>query len=124
MENIVAVIVLVLLVGGAAAYIVRAKKNGAKCIGCPAGGGCSGSHKPKKKKLSAPVIGKKTIQISGMHCAHCVMSVTESLNRIEGVQAQVDLSKGNAVISYDREVGEDLLIQAVEKVGFQVVSIR
>ena len=77
-----------------------------------------------EKKLEAPVIGRKTIQISGMHCAHCVDSVTESLNQIEGVRARVNLSKGCAEVFYDREIQEDVLRRAVEKAGFSVVSIH
>lgn len=34
---------IVLVVGGATAYIIKAKKSGKKCIGCPDGGSC-GSH--------------------------------------------------------------------------------
>ncbi|MBQ9773676.1 MAG: FeoB-associated Cys-rich membrane protein [Clostridia bacterium] len=33
--------VIVLIVGGAAAYVIKAKKSGKKCIGCPDGGACS-----------------------------------------------------------------------------------
>lgn len=33
--------VLVLIIGGAVVYIVKAKKRGVKCIGCPAAGKCS-----------------------------------------------------------------------------------
>ena len=110
MENIIAVLVLAVLIGGAAAYLVRAKRSGVKCVGCPAGGNCSSRHKKKKKKLTGAVIAKKTIIISGMHCAHCVQSVTDSLNRIDGVSARVDLNKSCAEISLDREIGEDILI--------------
>ena len=42
MVNLMLILVLVLIVGGAAAYLVRAKKRGAKCIGCPSGGPCPG----------------------------------------------------------------------------------
>ena len=38
MVNVIIPIVIVLIVGGAVAYIVKAKKSGAKCIGCPSGG--------------------------------------------------------------------------------------
>ena len=124
MENIIAVLVLAVLIGGAAAYLVRAKRSGVKCVGCPAGGNCSSRHKKKKKKLTGAVIEKKTIIISGMHCAHCVQSVTDSLNRIDGVSARVDLKKSCAEIFLDREVGEDILISAVEKEGFSVESIQ
>ena len=49
MENVILILVLVAILGGAIAYIVRAKKRGVKCIGCPAAetcgekkGSCSG----------------------------------------------------------------------------------
>ena len=35
MKNLLATIVILLIVGGAFFYIVRAKKSGQKCIGCP-----------------------------------------------------------------------------------------
>jgi hypothetical protein len=35
MANTVIIIVLLAIVGGAAAYVIRAKKQGQKCIGCP-----------------------------------------------------------------------------------------
>ncbi len=35
MENIIPIIVIVLILGGAIFYLVRAKKKGQKCIGCP-----------------------------------------------------------------------------------------
>lgn len=124
MENAIAVLVIIILVGSAAAYLVKAKRSGVKCVGCPAGGSCSSKNKGKKKKLTGPVIAKKTIFISGMHCAHCVQSMTDGLNRIDGVSAKVDLNKNCAEISLDREVGDDLLIAAVEKEGFSVDSIR
>ena len=100
MENMIAVLVIVILVGSAAAYLIKAKRSGVKCVGCPAGGNCSSKNK------------------------HCVQSVTDSLNRIDGVSARVDLNKSCAEISLDREIGEDILICAVEKAGFLVESIQ
>ncbi len=35
LENIIATVVLVAILGGAVAYLVKAKKSGQKCIGCP-----------------------------------------------------------------------------------------
>ena len=40
MADVIAVIVLVILIGSAVTYIVKEKKKGVKCIGCPAGGSC------------------------------------------------------------------------------------
>lgn len=50
MENVIIVVVLLAIVGLAARYIVKAKKSGQKCIGCPdarhcgKNGGCGGCN--------------------------------------------------------------------------------
>lgn len=44
MANIIIVMILLVLVGAASAYIVKAKKSGVKCIGCPSGGACKKRH--------------------------------------------------------------------------------
>ena len=57
MKNILLVLVLVAIIGGAVFYIVRAKRKGVKCIGCPSGktcgggckGGCNGCHMNHEK---------------------------------------------------------------------------
>ncbi len=43
MKNIIVIAVLVLILGAASFYIIKAKKSGKKCIGCPDSGACSGS---------------------------------------------------------------------------------
>ena len=42
--DIIAIAVILLIVGSAAFYIIKAKKSGRKCIGCPDGASC-GSNK-------------------------------------------------------------------------------
>lgn len=44
MADLIVVIILVIILAAAIMYIVKAKKSGAKCIGCPAGGNCSGKN--------------------------------------------------------------------------------
>ena len=40
--DVIVAAVLAVILGAAVTYIVRAKKRGVKCIGCPAGGSCHG----------------------------------------------------------------------------------
>ena len=40
MADFIVVAILVAVVGFAIGYIVKANKNGAKCIGCPSAGSC------------------------------------------------------------------------------------
>lgn len=57
MTDLIVIAILVVIIGLAARYVIKAKKSGAKCIGCPAGGcscssdescgcgcGCGGCH--------------------------------------------------------------------------------
>lgn len=44
MKNIIAVIVILVILGLAIGYIIKQKKKGVKCIGCPSGGSCSSNN--------------------------------------------------------------------------------
>lgn len=66
---------------------------------------------------------KKVIKIEGMHCGGCVKRVDAALNAIEGVSATVDLATGSAVVELSKEVSDEVLREAVEDLGFDVVEI-
>ncbi len=62
-----------------------------------------------------------TVKINGMSCQHCVASVTKAIEDISGVsQVSVDLDKGEA--TYDGEVDQLVIEEAITKIGFEVVS--
>ena len=42
MENLIIIAIVAVILGFAIGYVVKAKKNGKKCIGCPYAGSCSG----------------------------------------------------------------------------------
>lgn len=41
MENYILIAILVLIIGAAAVYVIKSKKRGAKCIGCPSAKECA-----------------------------------------------------------------------------------
>lgn len=43
MTDFIALGIIVVVIAVAIAYIIKEKKSGVKCIGCPAGGSCSGN---------------------------------------------------------------------------------
>ena len=62
-----------------------------------------------------------TVKINGMSCQHCVASVTKAIEDVSGVsQVSVDLNKGEA--TYDGEVDQLVIKEAITKIGFEVVS--
>ena len=70
------------------------------------------------------IVMEKTIDIEGMSCAHCVKHVTEALNAIDGVKAEVSLENKNAKVSLQKEVSDDVLKEAVVKAGYEVKGIH
>lgn len=44
MADIIIIAIILVIVGISAAYIIREKKRGVKCIGCSAGGTCGKQH--------------------------------------------------------------------------------
>ena len=70
------------------------------------------------------IVMEKTIDIEGMSCAHCVKHVTEALNAIDGVKAEVSLENKNAKVSLLKEVSDDVLKEAVVKAGYEVKGIH
>ena len=63
MIDVVLILLLLLSVGGAITYVVKEKKNGTKCIGCPASAACGA----KKGGPSACRCGSYT-EKRGEHC--------------------------------------------------------
>ena len=43
--DIIVIAIIIAIVGGAMAYIIKAKKSGKKCIGCPDSYSCSAKSK-------------------------------------------------------------------------------
>ena len=122
MENVIIILILVVLLSFAVENSIKHFKGEGAC--CGGGSGSVRTKKPKKKKLDGPVIGKRTIEISGMHCRNCVNSVTRALNSIDGVAAKVSLRDSRADVLLDRMVDENDLRHAVEGAGFKVISIK
>lgn len=50
MEDIFLIAIIVGVIGGIVWYLLRAKKKGEKCIGCPYCKQCSGKHKACNNK--------------------------------------------------------------------------
>ena len=119
-DTIIILVVVVILLFALKGSIRHFRGEGACCGG---GSGSVKTKKAKKKTLDGPVTGQRTIRISGMHCRNCANSVTNALNAIDGVSAKVSLKDNTAEVSFDRTVDDADLKQAVEKAGFEVVSI-
>ena len=122
MVNVIIVLILVILLSFAVKSSIRHFKGEGAC--CGGGSGTVKTKKPKKKKLDGPVVAKRTVEISGMHCQNCANSVTRALNRIDGVAARVNLHTNRAEVLMDRMVDENELKHAVEEAGYGVVDIK
>lgn len=64
-----------------------------------------------------------TLKIEGMMCQHCVKHVKEALEKLEGVQAIVDLDKKTATVMKPDSVSIEDCRKAVVDAGYEVVGI-
>ncbi len=65
----------------------------------------------------------ETVNVKGMSCHHCVMSVTKALTHLEGIQnVQVDLQKGEVRFDNTKAITSDKIEKAITEAGYQVVK--
>lgn len=83
--------------------------------------------KPKRKQINKKEYIKmtKTIKIKGMMCSHCIGHVSDALNAINGVSANVSLDNGGqAVVTLAENVSDDTLTKAIVDAGYEVTGIE
>lgn len=125
LENIsVGTIIIVIIIVVILFFAIRNAIKHFKGEGDCCGGGGGDLIVEDEKKLEGEVIAEKIIHIEGMHCDNCKNSVERSVNRIEGAACKVDLKKKIAVVKLDREIEDDVLRIAVERLDFKVESIE
>ena len=85
MVDIIIVLIVIVLLGFALKGSIKHFKGESPCCG---GGSGEIVLDIPDKKLENPILGKKVLKISGMHCEHCVKAVTEAINKIDGAAAK------------------------------------
>jgi copper chaperone len=63
----------------------------------------------------------QTIKIKGMTCNHCVMAVTKTLEKIDGVKnVKVDLAKAEATFDEVKPVDIEIVKERIRKAGYDI----
>lgn len=69
---------------------------------------------------------KRTIEIGGMTCGHCVGRVSAALKAVPGITVE-QVKVGSATVVFDEAttpVDESVIAQAIERAGYQVLQAR
>lgn len=63
-----------------------------------------------------------TLDVKGMTCGHCKMTVNGALKDLEGISdVEVDLETGKVDVSYDEnKVDKEKMKEAIEEKGYDV----
>ena len=71
--------------------------------------------------MNASTLKHIELPIEGMTCAACAMRIEKNLNKLSGVQANVNFANEKAHVNYDAsQVRTDTLISTIEKAGFHI----
>lgn len=74
-----------------------------------------------KYKKGGNTMFTKVINIEGMQCNHCKMSVEKALGTIDGVvKVEVNLERKNATIESTKEIEDSKLKEVIEEIGFTI----
>lgn len=114
------VIILILMV---AAFAFRSSISHFK----GEGGCCGGSSSPKKnrkKRLKKVLNEKYIVHVEGMHCKACAIRIENAINSVDGVIADVSLSKNTAQIKTDHKIEIFDIIEIIELEGYQVTQTQ
>ena len=66
---------------------------------------------------------ERVLKIEGMSCAHCQKRVEDALNRLEGVEVEVDLEAGLARVKGDH-LDLEAMKKAVEDAGYEMTGVE
>ena len=116
---LIVAVIAVLVIAGLKETIKHAKGEGACC-----GGGNTASDDEPTVILSGKIVTRMNVYIDGMHCMNCKNSVTRSLQKLDQVSAKVDLKKNMAYVESTRNVGDDEITFAIERLDFNVKRIE
>lgn len=116
---LIVAVIAVLVIAGLKETIKHAKGEGACC-----GGGNTASDEEPTVILSGKIVTRMNVYIDGMHCMNCKNSVTRSLQKLDQVSAEVDLKKNMAYVESTRNVGDDEITFAIERLDFKVTRIE
>lgn len=68
-------------------------------------------------------MGEERIKVEGMSCQHCVSSVREALESLQGVRAvKVNLETGEVDFVRSEGVSLERVREAVERAGYRVTD--
>ena len=116
---LIVAVIAVLVIAGLKETIKHAKGEGACC-----GVGNTASDEEPTVILSGKIVTRMNVYIDGMHCMNCKNSVTRSLQKLDQVSAKVDLKKNMAYVESTRNVGDDEITFAIERLDFNVTRIE
>lgn len=87
-------------------------------------GSCCGGSKEKVKSKRYPGKPIKTLKLSidGMHCSNCKNRIVASLQKIDGVSCDVNLSKKEVNIKLYHPIDESQIHSTIAKLGYTIVQ--
>lgn len=82
---------------------------------------CSCTTDTTTEAATVPAGEVSEFTVTGMTCGHCVSSVTEQIEQIDGVRdVAVDLATGAVTVTADQPVSGHAVSAAVREAGYQV----
>lgn len=121
MGDLVIVLILIIVVGGAVFGTVRRIRHGSSCCGAR-------DAAPKKVRVADHNRNnypyEYLLSVDGMHCGNCTRRVENAFNRQDGYWARADLETRTVKLLSKSEVREDVCTWIVSDAGYTLLNMR
>lgn len=116
-STVIVIIILILILIPAVKGGITHLKGEGSCCGGP-------KEKPVRKKIKGKPIESLYIEIEGMHCSNCKNRIEKNLDALDGVVANVSLSKKAATVKLYKDIDHSLITSIIEDLDFKVLNLK
>jgi copper chaperone CopZ len=65
------------------------------------------------------IMGKKTFSIANISCGHCVMTIKNELNELDGVKSVEGNPEAKSIdVEWDAPITEDKIIETLKEINY------
>lgn len=122
-SGIIITIVIVAVLAAICIYSIKKYRKNLESGCCGTGDDGPGELVEPEDKDESHYPYHAEITIGGMHCENCARTITNAMNRIDGVWGKVDLNTNKATVLYKNEKLLRQIRMAVAANGFTIEDV-
>ena len=112
MVDIIVIVVIAIIMAFALKGTIKHFKGEGAC--------CGGGHHELKieAKPLDHVVDTLTLKVDDIHCENCAIRIANALNRLDGINANVNVKHKEVMIQSDHPLDATMVVERIERLGY------